>query len=419
MKNGPIIKYISALLDQRSQYGQKHRLQYVKGHSGNVGNDGADYQANLGTKMDAVEELDWNTLEAELRARLNKGEFKSSTVTPTPLEIAADEEIPAPEAGEAPRKVRRVGTTLSTALAGRQAITSRTLRSHVMPTSKELPPTVPVSSSGKPVPTSTSTLKDDFDTEMEIERAADMELEIAREIESYSHLERERQQEQLLPPLSSPIIPPSSLPASPNQPGEVLLEAGDLGSPSDEIPLDIELFNFEMDTEGNIINPMPQNTKGKEKMKERPFSTVSSSMIDVQEPTKEAIPKPTVRTPTRTSARKRAMFSTPGSPLKEHIASPIKKRTFSTVGPTAPSKKGSNDSLQYQQKQSPPKKQSSRTFSTVSLIPASSNTGAQAVTKPSELPLVLVISEAELNVSNRRAFDRRPDNNIFHSYRNT
>ncbi|KAF9469665.1 ribonuclease H-like domain-containing protein, partial [Collybia nuda] len=48
IKNGDIIRYLSAHLDARARFGQKIRLQYVKGHSGEQGNDGADAQANLG-----------------------------------------------------------------------------------------------------------------------------------------------------------------------------------------------------------------------------------------------------------------------------------------------------------------------------------------------------------------------------------
>ncbi|KAI1783131.1 hypothetical protein LXA43DRAFT_904188 [Ganoderma leucocontextum] len=72
VKNAPLIRYLSALLDQRACEGQKARhtyyysllihLQYVKGHAGEEGNEGADYQANLGATMGELPERDWDAL---------------------------------------------------------------------------------------------------------------------------------------------------------------------------------------------------------------------------------------------------------------------------------------------------------------------------------------------------------------------
>ncbi|KAF6766757.1 ribonuclease H-like domain-containing protein, partial [Ephemerocybe angulata] len=59
VKNDGIIRLIEAHLDRRGKFGQKVRFAYVKGHSGDVGNDGADYQANLGAMMPFVAERDW------------------------------------------------------------------------------------------------------------------------------------------------------------------------------------------------------------------------------------------------------------------------------------------------------------------------------------------------------------------------
>lgn len=67
MKNVGILKYLSALLDERAIRGQPVLLQHVKGHSGNPGNDGADTQANVGTTFPPRPELDWEALEASVR----------------------------------------------------------------------------------------------------------------------------------------------------------------------------------------------------------------------------------------------------------------------------------------------------------------------------------------------------------------
>ncbi|KAJ7610863.1 ribonuclease H-like domain-containing protein, partial [Roridomyces roridus] len=48
VKNAPLIRYIQAHLEARKRRDQQVKLSYVKGHSGDRGNDGADYQANIG-----------------------------------------------------------------------------------------------------------------------------------------------------------------------------------------------------------------------------------------------------------------------------------------------------------------------------------------------------------------------------------
>jgi len=50
----------------RSKLGQKVVLEYVKGHSGDLGNDGADAMANQGALLLPTPERDWEALEQHL-----------------------------------------------------------------------------------------------------------------------------------------------------------------------------------------------------------------------------------------------------------------------------------------------------------------------------------------------------------------
>ena len=53
---------MSKLLEFRGACGQKVILEYVKGHSNDIGNDGADYMANLGALEPREPERDWASL---------------------------------------------------------------------------------------------------------------------------------------------------------------------------------------------------------------------------------------------------------------------------------------------------------------------------------------------------------------------
>ena len=66
VKNELIIRYLDALIDLRARRGQKVHLQYVKGHAGEEGNEGADKLANYGATMSALEDEDWDALIAKV-----------------------------------------------------------------------------------------------------------------------------------------------------------------------------------------------------------------------------------------------------------------------------------------------------------------------------------------------------------------
>ncbi|KAJ6469574.1 ribonuclease H-like protein [Mycena vitilis] len=110
VKNAPLIKYLSAHLDARALRGQKVRLQYIKAHVGFEGNEGADYQANLGAREPLAKERDWVKLEADLRKRLaleqQSGRGKPQ---PVPLEVADEEAVVTVRAPDESRaKIRKV-----------------------------------------------------------------------------------------------------------------------------------------------------------------------------------------------------------------------------------------------------------------------------------------------------------------------
>ncbi|KAJ8453534.1 hypothetical protein ONZ45_g19680 [Pleurotus djamor] len=58
VKNRDIIEYLALLLDSRERWGQTVTFEHVKGHSGDVGNDGADRLAVQGAWKE--EEADWD-----------------------------------------------------------------------------------------------------------------------------------------------------------------------------------------------------------------------------------------------------------------------------------------------------------------------------------------------------------------------
>ena len=61
--NKELVDYVLTLLEARQRSGQPVRIEYVKGHSGDQGNDGADALAVAGCSCPALPERDWVTLK--------------------------------------------------------------------------------------------------------------------------------------------------------------------------------------------------------------------------------------------------------------------------------------------------------------------------------------------------------------------
>jgi hypothetical protein len=66
VKNVELIMYMDSLFSVRGRSGQQVRLEHVRGHAGEEGNEGADALAVSGAKLQEVEEPDWDALRLRL-----------------------------------------------------------------------------------------------------------------------------------------------------------------------------------------------------------------------------------------------------------------------------------------------------------------------------------------------------------------
>ncbi|KAF8665425.1 hypothetical protein AX16_000444 [Volvariella volvacea WC 439] len=110
VKNVLLIRYLSTLLDERCLHGQKVHLKYVKGHSGDVGNDGADAQANIGTTKAEVPEPNWEELEklAKQRMVIDNTIDELSEMEDVPIPVLSDAEDDLSGLVESRAKIRRL-----------------------------------------------------------------------------------------------------------------------------------------------------------------------------------------------------------------------------------------------------------------------------------------------------------------------
>lgn len=106
VRNAGIIRYLSALLEERGRRGQQIRLQYVKGHSGDPGNDGADAQANIGAMLPSRPERDWEASKT-LTNETVEALIPTNIVPQVPAtqEVEVDATHQPSEASERPAKI--------------------------------------------------------------------------------------------------------------------------------------------------------------------------------------------------------------------------------------------------------------------------------------------------------------------------
>ncbi|EIN06942.1 ribonuclease H-like protein [Punctularia strigosozonata HHB-11173 SS5] len=86
VRNQAVIRYILALLAVRGKAGQKVQIQWVKGHAGIAGNEGADAEANLGALLPELPEEDWDAKRVALEI-----EAIQDTAVSTVTAVARDE----------------------------------------------------------------------------------------------------------------------------------------------------------------------------------------------------------------------------------------------------------------------------------------------------------------------------------------
>lgn len=109
MKNAGIIRCVSLYLDIRGRWGQKVVLEYVKGHSGDTGNDGADLMANHGAVLPIQPERNWEALERELKQQLAKTDFHEEPIATSEVLGGPFDDLPEPQT-ELPKKIRKTSS---------------------------------------------------------------------------------------------------------------------------------------------------------------------------------------------------------------------------------------------------------------------------------------------------------------------
>lgn len=82
VKNKEILRYLAALLELRHVKKQKVQFVHVRGHIGIEGNEGADYQANLGSTMEERIERDWDEERENVRRKIDAEMSRGATVGP-------------------------------------------------------------------------------------------------------------------------------------------------------------------------------------------------------------------------------------------------------------------------------------------------------------------------------------------------
>ncbi|KAF7303056.1 Ribonuclease H [Mycena kentingensis (nom. inval.)] len=87
VKNKELLQLISAHLDERKRRGQLVEFKHVRGHSGHVGNEGADKLAVAGAYMPEVDERDWSKDKAAFLSLMAMAAEEETTTAESPSKI--------------------------------------------------------------------------------------------------------------------------------------------------------------------------------------------------------------------------------------------------------------------------------------------------------------------------------------------
>jgi ribonuclease HI len=85
VKNSELVMYADALISKRKQASQKVEFEYVPGHSGEPGNEGADALAVRGCKLREADARNWVGMRRKLEKELKK---KPAAVIAAPVDAS-------------------------------------------------------------------------------------------------------------------------------------------------------------------------------------------------------------------------------------------------------------------------------------------------------------------------------------------
>jgi len=92
VKNKEILRYLATLLELRHVKRQKVQFVHVRGHFGIEGNEGADYQANLGATMEERIERDWDEERENVKREIDAERDRGAIAGPAQVEVKVVEE---------------------------------------------------------------------------------------------------------------------------------------------------------------------------------------------------------------------------------------------------------------------------------------------------------------------------------------
>lgn len=85
-----MIRLALAMLSLRSLRGEKVKIVHVRGHSGDPGNEGADYLARMGAKGDAVDDYDWDMKREAVEKDIQDVESGRTAATREEFQVLLD-----------------------------------------------------------------------------------------------------------------------------------------------------------------------------------------------------------------------------------------------------------------------------------------------------------------------------------------